>query len=416
MWPWIKRWRDWAMHDFWFMHRIGPQPQALHYSYEKAGLTVHDQPVPWNAEVVVVEASLRLPPSGVAPRRKTDFQLLVPGHGAIPAESLRKADKEDRHHLFFRIQPTPAESLTVQLRWHKHTLGTMTIPVVSREEFVQKLRLHQATMFIRLGDQSVACHTFVSTQCRGLMASALVTSPTSLVPLLDLGLQVEFRPERGGAAQTVPVQFASSQLADRQALCTVVPRSFPRRIGAWTATWLVGDTVLATQHLRAISQRHFHRSLRVSDTRFVVMTKKNEVLLTRQLPPLHEVRWVRPCFLLSSREPGMAGLCKLQVRAQTAGGNSDPALALQQEVLLTDGPTWFAPGTEDAAGLDAVTAFELRLKSETLGLLSLSPIPEAVFTGEGGFKPPGDFGWSVVADDELNDRLTRLLDRKPGED
>ena len=61
MWPWIKRWRDWAMHDLWPMYRLGPQPQALHYSYEKAGLTLHDQPIPWNAEAVVVEAMLRLP-------------------------------------------------------------------------------------------------------------------------------------------------------------------------------------------------------------------------------------------------------------------------------------------------------------------------------------------------------------------
>ena len=41
MWPWIKRWRDWAMNDLWPFYRISPQPQAIHYSYEKAGLTVH---------------------------------------------------------------------------------------------------------------------------------------------------------------------------------------------------------------------------------------------------------------------------------------------------------------------------------------------------------------------------------------
>ena len=66
MWPWIKRWRDWAMNDLWSMHRLGPQPQALHYSYEKAGLTIPGQPIPWNAEAVVVEANLRL--RSTAPR------------------------------------------------------------------------------------------------------------------------------------------------------------------------------------------------------------------------------------------------------------------------------------------------------------------------------------------------------------
>ena len=43
MWPWIKRWRDWAMHDLWPLYRIGPQSQALHFSYEKAGLTLANQ-------------------------------------------------------------------------------------------------------------------------------------------------------------------------------------------------------------------------------------------------------------------------------------------------------------------------------------------------------------------------------------
>ena len=112
----------------------------------------------------------------------------------------------------------------------------------------------------------------------------------------------------------------------------------------------------------------------------------------------------------------MAGLCKLCLQAQTTGGNNDPTLTLEQEVLITDGPSWFAPGTEDAAKLDAVTAFELRLKSGTLAVLSLSPIPEAAFTGEGGFKPPAEFNWSLVADDELSERLARLLERRPGED
>ena len=54
------------------------------------------------------------------------------------------------------------------------------------------------------------------------MASAMLTSPTSLVPLLDLGLRVEFRPDKG-SVQVVPAQLCSSQLADRQALVAVVP-------------------------------------------------------------------------------------------------------------------------------------------------------------------------------------------------
>ena len=112
MWPWIKRWRDWAMRDLWPLYRIGPQPQALHYSYEKAGLTLHDQPVPWNAEAVLVEALLRLPEPGG--RRKADFHLRVPGHEPVPAESLRRQEHESRYRITFRVPP-PSAAVTIEI-------------------------------------------------------------------------------------------------------------------------------------------------------------------------------------------------------------------------------------------------------------------------------------------------------------
>src|ERR1700745_3616224 len=99
MWPWIKRFRGWAMNDMWSMHRSSPQPQALHYSYEKAGLTLRDQPIPWNAEAVLVEVVARLPASGQ--RRKSDFQIRVGRQDPIPPESMRREESADAHRLLF---------------------------------------------------------------------------------------------------------------------------------------------------------------------------------------------------------------------------------------------------------------------------------------------------------------------------
>ena len=74
MWPWIKRWHGLAMRDLWNLFRSpGPQSQALHFSYEKAGLTLDNQPIPWNADAVVVEANVRL--SASSARQKSDFRL-----------------------------------------------------------------------------------------------------------------------------------------------------------------------------------------------------------------------------------------------------------------------------------------------------------------------------------------------------
>jgi hypothetical protein len=413
MWPWIKRWRDWAMHDLWPLYRLRPQPRVLHYGYEKAGLTLLDQPIPWNAEAVVVEALLRLPSPGL--RRKGDYQLRVPGFDPYPAEVLHRHDGEQEYRLSFRIPPPPM-TVSAEILYHGRLLAQLTLPHLSREDFLQNLRFQMPTLFVRLGNDSVACRTFVSTQCKGLTASALLYSPTSLAPILDLDLQVEFRCERGGKTSHVPARLSSSQLAANQALIMAVPRRFPRRIGDCVATWIAGDRALASQRVRAISQRHFQRSLRIADTRFVTQNAKGVVRLSRQLSQTDHPARVGPCFLVCSCEPGMAGFVPLRVQAQVAGAIQPPVL-LEQEVLITDGPTMVAPGTLDAADLAQINAFELCLKERSLGALSLCPTPTASFTSEGGFKGAApEFTWTAASEEELNERLNRLFEgRGPGE-
>jgi hypothetical protein len=378
----------------------------MHFRYEKAGLTVEDQPVPWNAEAVLVDALLRIPPG--SNRRKADFQLRVPGQDLVAAEQMQREEGEDRHRIKFRFTP-PGQAVTVELLCRDHVMGQLALPFLGREEFLQNLRLEMPTLYVRLGADTVACQTFVSNQCRGLLASAVLISPTSLVPLLDLDLQVEFRCERSGSVSRVPACLCSSQLHGRRALVTVIPRRYPRRLGAWVATWLLGDRALASQRVRGISQRHFQRSLRISDTRFVVQGKPGAMRLTRQVPPLESAKRVGPCFLVRSDEPGMAGQCRLQVTAQVPGAIKPPLL-LEQDVLITDGPTMVAPGTLDAGDLGQVSGFELSIRGQALGVLSLCPAPTAVFNSEGGFKPPHEYTWSAAAEEEMNERLNRLLE------
>src|ERR1700736_4304816 len=92
MWPWIKRWRDWVMNDS-PLYRSSAQAQSMHYSYEKGGLVIDNQPIPWNAETVVVECQARLP--AAAGRRKEDFLLRIPGAPPIVVDELRREERED---------------------------------------------------------------------------------------------------------------------------------------------------------------------------------------------------------------------------------------------------------------------------------------------------------------------------------
>jgi hypothetical protein len=405
MWHSIRRWRDWAIHELGAGIRPGSGLRALHYGYEKAGLRVFDQPIPWNAEAVLVEAEVGLPVDG--PRRKSDFPLHLPGQEPLLAELLRREEGEDTHQLFFRFPP-PGQSVIAELGYRNHLLGSFTLPALGKQEFINDLRLQMPTLFARLGEQSIACRTFVATQCRGLLLSAVLASPTSLAPLADLGLRVDLISESGGV-QSIFATFCASQLGGNQALLTVVPRRFCRRIGTWSAVWQVGDRKLAIQQIRAISQRQFRQSLRVADARFVHQDRNQRVAMTRLLPPLGSVTRIGPCFIITSKEPGMAGICTLQLRTVVPGALGS-RLAAEELFLVSDGPTMFAPGTMGVDELGEVSAFELRCKSDTLGSLPLCPAPAAAFNAEGGFKTGTDYTWSMAAEEELNNRLGSLYD------
>jgi hypothetical protein len=178
---------------------------------------------------------------------------------------------------------------------------------------------------------------------------------------------------------------------------------------------MVGEHVLARHKVRGISRRAFLRSLRISDTRFVVQPPTGACRLVRQAPPADGRTRLGPCFLVASSEPGMAGLCQAQVLAVVPGA-VQPPLLLEQEVLVSDGPAVVAPGTLDAGDLAQVSGFDLRVAGTSLGMLPLCPVPAATFTSEGSFQAPPDYTWTSAAEEEMNDRLNRLLEgRLPGE-
>jgi hypothetical protein len=392
------------MNDLVTPHRLASQPQALYYSCEKGGLVLQNQPIPWGAESVLVEALLRLPPSA---RRKADYTLRVAGAAAVTAETLRKDEATDKYRLFFRFHP-PLVSSVGELFWRHHSLGKIDLPVLSADEFLGDLRVHLPTIFVHIGGKNVAAQTFVASQCKGITATAIVRSSTGLAPLMDLGLRVVFRWERSGWSDEVPVQLVAAQLAGKEAMVSVSPPKLPRKAGEWSISWLAGEKMLATQRVRTVSPKTFLDSLRLVDARFVTRSEKTGLQVCRQLPPMNGIEKAGPCFLVASREAGMAGVVHLRITAESMNSSAPPSA--EQTVLVTDGPTLVTPPLLDSSELAHLATFELRHKKRLIGCLPLSPVPSAQLTGEGGFKAPSDFLWNNVAEEELLERLTRLMD------
>lgn len=401
MWHWVKHWRDWAMNEIVIPRRLAAPPQALYYRFEKAGLTVDQLPVPWSADAVIVEALLRLPS---AARKRTDFQLRLGGQELVPLEAFKSDEQSQRHRLFFRL-PVPSVTTTAELLWKRHVLGKIEIPVVPPHLFQNDLLLHQPTTFVALGTQSVAAQTFVSTQQQGLSASAVVRNPHGLLPLLDLGLTATFRTAKATKTVAVEVPLTTTQLTGREALVTALPPKLPRKAGEWSVTWSCAGRELHTARLKAIAPKEFYASLRVCGTRFVAHMP-NGIRVLRQMPTEGASR-VGPCFFVSSREFGMAGLASFAITLQRPGESTPPLM--ECTTLVTDGPTLVAPGMVEIGLLKGATAFELRLHGRIVDTLTLSPVPMANLNAEGGYKPPPDYAWTSAADDELSERLARLM-------
>jgi hypothetical protein len=402
----MTHWRDWAKPRFWPTGPGVPRAQTCRFFYEKCGLVIRDEPIPWCAESAIVEVAVKMP-AGVS-RRRADFRLNFPDRQPIEPDQFFRAETSDEHIVSFRF-PMMARSGSVTIAWRNARFAEISLPLLSCEDFIRNVRLERPTVFARIGEDSVACQTFVVNQCREVMAAGLLESPTSLAPVHDAGLTLDVRNERGEIVQSLPLRLTASQLASRQALVALAPRRFPRRIGTWYVAWMIAGRPLAVTMMRVISTASFHRSLRSQDARFIVQPLRGAARPSRGLLPDHAFKTAAPCFIVSSREPGMAGKAAMQIvgHPQCAGA---PTVLWEDKMLITDGPMRVAPFVIDRTALGGWSGFELRTQEDSIAMLSTSPIPSATFTGEASFRPPGDYAWTPAADDELNDRLNRLSD------
>lgn len=402
MWRWMKHWIDSVRHDLIPLSAARRGGFAVHVRYDTGGHTHQDLPIPWAADAVTVEVVLRLPP---AARRKTDFLLRFPGFESVPADAVRP-DNGDRARVTFRF-PVPRGTACGEFLWKHRPLTPVVVPVLSADAFLETLSLTNPTVAVRLAGQTVPVRGFVPTGGRGLVATAIIRGSHRLAPVPELGLSVAFRREQTGDTFIVPIPLMAEQRSATESVVTAVCPRRPRRAGWWSVSWRVGPREMATRRVEVIPARRFADGVRAADARFAVAEKSGAVRVVRQPPAAGATDRIGPCFLVTGGEPGAAGVCRLAVFAVTPG-EPQPAPLMEQDLLVTDAPTVFAPGLLGIADLGRIGGFELRLNGRVLGAASLSPVPPATLTSEGGFRPPPDFTWTAAAEEELLDRLGRL--------
>ena len=402
MWRWIRHWIDWLRNDRLPLSRMRRGGSSTWIRYESIGGVHVDLPVPWSADTVIVDVLLHLPPPS---RRKSDFTLLFPHSDPFSADGIRP-ESQTRHRVSFRL-PTPLASTEGVVQWKRQTVARVSIPILTADDFLKGLTLTEPSLAIRHGSEIVPVRAFVPDTDTGLVATTFLSSAYRLAPLAHLGLSVIFRNERTGRFWEVPVPLPTAQRCDNTAIVAAACPRRARRPGTWTATWRAGGRDLAVRQVEAIAARRYEDSIRVVDARFIVSEKGGCLRVVRQIPASASVDRLGPCFFVCCGEAGAAGPCPLSVFA-TPSGDGEGVHLVTQNVLVTDAPTAFAPGLYATADLARSGGFEIRLHKRVLGTISLSPVPPATLTSEGGYKPPPNFTWTVTAEEELLDRLGRL--------
>jgi hypothetical protein len=386
-----------------------PRAQALRFRSEKAGLSVSNEPIPWNAEAVLVEAVVALPDHGFWP--KSDFYLDGPGGLVCPAVELLPGDRPGIAHVRFRLLPL-RQATVVRLCWRSRLLDQVLLPYLTAAEFVHNLRLEAPTLFARLGEDTVACRALVGGQGYDLLACALLKSPTSLVPLLDLNLAIEFAGPCAHPPQNRPVPLTGSQVAARQALLCVAAPWWPCGAGSLSARWRVADRLLAHSEVRLVSPQALQQSLHVAEARFASAEESRPATTDPHQPLGEGPGRSGPGFLVASREPGLAARCPVEVRVHYKDG-ARRAGFLEKDLLVTDVPALLVPAPLTADDRQRIHAFELVSNGQLVGVVPVCPAPIATFTSEGGFLAPTDYPWTVAAEGELDEHLSRLMEAAP---
>jgi hypothetical protein len=383
----------------------GTKLRSMRFQYEKAGLTVADEPIPWNAEAVVVEARVWFPPGMVL--RKSDFQLRTPDRVPRMPVALHPEGEGDTVRVVFRLPPIQAQALAT-IQYQGGVLGQILLPFLPASAFLHSVHLRASSIFALLGQHNVACRTLVEGQCRGLSAGGVLASRGSLLPIIDLDLRIEIADQEKKWVESISLPLTASQLLGREAALSVVLPLWARVMGSCSIRWLLGDHVLAHAQTRVIPLAGLQQSLYVAESRFLSQAKEGAAHFHYHPLTHDQAKGLRPCFLIASREPGMAGLCPLEIRVQFREPGSRP-LVCKLELLITDRPSLCIPDLTAIADFQQVRSFELFSNGQLLGALPVRPTPVAAFTSEGGFRAALDFDWTPSTDEELFDRLEKLM-------
>jgi hypothetical protein len=398
----LRRFRHWL---WWRLWRWGkPLLHSLRHEYEKAGIRIGEEPVPWNADDIFVHAQISLPP--FVDWCKSDFELRAPGWRSQTAISVEKKQEDDLFDVCFRCPSLQGPVLAVLL-CQGTRLGRIRLPFLSADNFLSGLRIDAATVVASLRDSEIPCQSLADGQSHHMIATGILCSPTSLLPLIGFEIVAEVEDNDGQAERVIRPRLSAGQLQSKQAsLCMTIGQSNRFR-GGLRVNWRVGNRILARCSMRNVSRSMFQESIYLVESRYVYQDDPQSMNKESHRATAPENAFPRPCFVLASKEPGLAGVCPLELRVNFRDQARRP-MAVLETMVITQTPALFSPKVPVRCG--EIRSFELFCAGRMLGVVRVSPAPSASFNREGGFKATEDYLWNAWAEEEVANRLQMLME------
>jgi len=378
------------------LFRRAPRIRSVHFSYEKAGLRVPADAIPWNADAFYLEIDIDAGTS--LSGYVQDYYIIAPGRTLVRAYAVEPLDMEGNYRALFRLGPGENNS-SYSVLWRTSVLGHVAPVWLRPNEFLDGMKLESPTVFARLGQHYAACQAVVEGQPEHLTACALLRGNAGLLPILDWDFTLELGQREANTVYRLPIRLTGSQVAGQQALVSTPLPRFTFREGTWTLRWLVRDCELARSELRVVSADSFRKSL------YVALAEPCESsTLDFVDTPFHAKH---PSLRIASREPNIAAWCPLEAVIHFRDPTRMPQ-HLKTRLFITD-LTCPAQGAEAIeCNYQEVKEFDFFSDGYFVTSVDWHPSPTALFDSEGGYHAIDDFDWTPARDIELNDRLNQL--------
>lgn len=414
MWPSIRRWLDWHRPDRNRYIALRAGLRSYQWSYQLFGLMVEADVIPWAAEAVRLE--IVLAESELLLSRRTDFTLRGLNAAPLPCQHIQCL-QPGLYRLEFCFPPLLTWPSAVQFWWRDYCLLHLTLPRLTQEDYLRSVRWRSWGVTMRWCQRTVTARSFSRRSLRGLAAIVLVSSPHRLLPLASLQPHLLVQGLPSGPQFDLPLILTGTQQLDTEALLVVPfpPALLESEQCRWQ--WCIAGYPVHAETITFLSPQDWEPRVTLRDACFFLNTSRGWVRHTEVQPPPDSVPFA-PCFLLQA-PTGSAGLIPLTLYAHTS---QTPRLRRlrHERVLISDAPTPYIPGLFQIQDFPQPTSLELRHGRRILGTLSLSRVPQARFTAEGGFRQVPELTWTESAEAELWERLQRLSrlnphDKRPGD-